>query len=100
MRALRKAGFDSARQTGSHAFMLNASTHATTVVPMHAGDLKPELLRTIIKQTASRPNNSLLSSATSSDLLLPFPRSCIRAPLLGLGRIDMTGHVSVGMPST
>jgi predicted RNA binding protein YcfA (HicA-like mRNA interferase family) len=39
--------------------MTNETSGAATVVPIHAGDLKPELLRTILKQAGLTPEQFL-----------------------------------------
>ena len=51
VRALKKAGFEELRQTGSHLAMGNRKTGKITTVPMHSGDLKRSLLKEIIKQS-------------------------------------------------
>lgn len=48
--ALLKAGFEKRNQTGSHLRLKNPTSGRTTVVPMHAGDLKRPLVKGIIKQ--------------------------------------------------
>jgi predicted RNA binding protein YcfA (HicA-like mRNA interferase family) len=46
--ALEKAGFYRSRQRGSHLQLKKGNLLVT--VPMHAGDLKPGTLRSIIRQ--------------------------------------------------
>ncbi len=48
VRALEKAGFYRARQRGSHLQLKKGNLLVT--VPMHAGDLNPATLRSIIRQ--------------------------------------------------
>jgi len=49
IRALRRAGFHTHRQTGSHITLKNPQTGARTTVPSHGGeDLPPGTLRKII----------------------------------------------------
>jgi predicted RNA binding protein YcfA (HicA-like mRNA interferase family) len=49
VRALRRAGFETARQRGSHVFLTHPDGRAT-VVPVHAGEaLGPGLLRKIAR---------------------------------------------------
>ena len=49
LRALKRAGFVEDRQRGSHLILINGSTGAKTVVPVHAGKtIKKPLLRAII----------------------------------------------------
>ncbi len=50
MRALRRAGFEVARQKGGHAFLVNPGTGARCVVPQHAGDLKVGITAGILRQ--------------------------------------------------
>ena len=47
VRALRRAGFETVRQTGSHLIMRNASR--TVVVPQHK-PIKPGTLKGLIEQ--------------------------------------------------
>lgn len=46
--ALRRLGFEDARQTGSHLVMKRATPPARVVVPMHTGDLKRGTLAAIL----------------------------------------------------
>ena len=46
--ALEKAGFYQVRQRGSHLQLKKGNLLVT--IPMHAGDLKPGTLRSIIRQ--------------------------------------------------
>jgi predicted RNA binding protein YcfA (HicA-like mRNA interferase family) len=49
VRALRRIGFDTVRQRGSHVFLAHPDGRAT-VVPVHAGEtLGPGLLRKIAR---------------------------------------------------
>jgi predicted RNA binding protein YcfA (HicA-like mRNA interferase family) len=48
VRALEKAGFYQVRQRGSHLQLKKGNLLVT--VPMHAGDLNPGTLRSIIRQ--------------------------------------------------
>jgi predicted RNA binding protein YcfA (HicA-like mRNA interferase family) len=48
VRALERAGFYQARQRGSHLQLKKGNLLVT--VPMHAGDLNPSTLRSIIRQ--------------------------------------------------
>lgn len=49
VRALRRLGFEEARQTGSHLVMKRATPPARVVVPMHRGrDLKQGTLAAIL----------------------------------------------------
>jgi predicted RNA binding protein YcfA (HicA-like mRNA interferase family) len=50
VRALQRAGYEVQRQKGSHITLRHPLTRRTTVVPMHAGDVKRPLLRMIIQQ--------------------------------------------------
>ena len=48
VRALEKAGFYQVRQRGSHLQLKKGNLLVT--VPMHAGDLNPATLRSIVRQ--------------------------------------------------
>lgn len=48
LKALQKLGFHVARQKGSHAQLKKGNLLAT--VPVHAGDLNPETLKSILRQ--------------------------------------------------
>ena len=49
LKALKKAGFIEDRQKGSHLILINPTTKARTVIPIHAGkDIKKPLVRAII----------------------------------------------------
>ena len=48
VRALEKAGFYQVRQRGSHLQLKKGNLLVT--IPMHAGDLNPGTLRSIIRQ--------------------------------------------------
>lgn len=48
VRALEKAGFYQVRQRGSHIQLKKGNLLVT--VPMHAGDVNPSTLRSIIRQ--------------------------------------------------
>ena len=51
MRALKRAGFQQIRQTGSHVMLECTSNGRTAVVPSHAGDVKLGTLRSVLKQS-------------------------------------------------
>ena len=48
--ALHRAGFESARQRGSHHILFNPKTRRSTTVPMHGRDVPMRTLREIIRQ--------------------------------------------------
>lgn len=48
--ALKRAGFQKHRQTGSHLHLWNSARKLMTTVPMHPGDLKRPLVKGILKQ--------------------------------------------------
>lgn len=48
--ALRRAGFEKDRQTGSHVILVRSEPYGMAVVPVHK-ELGPGLLRSIIRQT-------------------------------------------------
>lgn len=50
IRALKKIGFEEARQTGSHLILLNQKSQKIIPVPIHNKDIKKGLLAGIIKQ--------------------------------------------------
>ena len=50
VRALKRVGFVEDRQSGSHLVLMNTTTGARTVVPVHAGrSIKEPLLRAILR---------------------------------------------------
>lgn len=53
VKILQKLGFLEKRQTDSHLIMYNSKLKKTISVPMHANDIKKELLKSIIKQAES-----------------------------------------------
>lgn len=53
VKILKKLGYIQKRQTGSHLIMYNPELKHIIPIPMHAGDIKKGLLRTIIKQADS-----------------------------------------------
>ena len=52
IKALRKIGFDDARQSGSHLILVNRATKQIIPIPIHNKDLKKGLLSAIIKETS------------------------------------------------
>ena len=50
VRALRRAGFEPARQEGSHLTLHHRVTDRQVTVPMHPGDLTVRLTHKILKQ--------------------------------------------------
>lgn len=50
IRLLKKNGFTSISQNGSHMKMYNQSTNRTVIVPYHCKDLKKGLEQQILKQ--------------------------------------------------
>lgn len=50
VRALKRAGFEKMRQTGSHLILAHRGTTTIVTVPMHSGDIHRGLLMGIIKQ--------------------------------------------------
>lgn len=50
IRALKKVGFEKARQTGSHLILVNKVTKKIIPIPIHGKDIKRGLLFSIIKQ--------------------------------------------------
>ena len=50
IRALKKIGFEEARQTGSHLILSNQKSKKIISVPVHNKDIKKGLLAGIIKQ--------------------------------------------------
>ncbi len=50
IRVLQRAGFVLQRQKGSHATLRHPDTRHTVVVPVHAGDIKRPLFKTILAQ--------------------------------------------------
>jgi len=55
--ALEKAGFHRARQRGSHIRLKKGNLSVT--VPMHPGDLKQTVLRSILRQARLTPEEFL-----------------------------------------
>jgi len=55
VRALGKAGFFQARQTGSHLILKNVTTGKIVPVPLHTKTLKRGLLLAIIKESGLNP---------------------------------------------
>ena len=47
---LKKNGFDSVSQNGSHIKMVNQTTGKTVIVPYHSKDLKKGMEQAILKQ--------------------------------------------------
>jgi len=50
LQALKRGGFASSHQRGSHLYLEHPVTKCSTTVPMHPGDLRRSLLKEIIKQ--------------------------------------------------
>ena len=50
IKLLEANGFRKERSNGSHQFFRNPDTGRTTIVPVHAKDLKPGTERQILKQ--------------------------------------------------
>lgn len=50
VKALKKAGFEEKRQTGSHLILRHSQTKKIIVVPMHSKDIKKGTLRSILRQ--------------------------------------------------
>ncbi len=50
VKLLKKNGFESISQNGSHIKLKNAETGRTVIVPYHSKDLKKGLEKAIIKQ--------------------------------------------------
>lgn len=50
IKALKKIGFEDARQTGGHLILVNKTTKKIIPVPIHSKDIKRGLLLSIIKQ--------------------------------------------------
>jgi len=48
--ALHQGGFEQIRQVGRHVHLRHPNTRRRTIVPLHSGDLKRPLLKSIIKQ--------------------------------------------------
>ncbi len=48
--ALKAAGFQEHRQTGSHLHLWHPTKKLLTTVPIHPGDLKRPLVKAILKQ--------------------------------------------------
>ena len=51
VQVLKRAGFEEARQTGSHLILVSRETRRIVPVPIHAKDMKRGLLLSIIKQS-------------------------------------------------
>jgi mRNA interferase HicA len=51
VQVLKKAGFEEARQTGSHLILVDKRTGKIVPVPIHTKDIKRGLLLGIIKQS-------------------------------------------------
>jgi len=49
--ALKRAGFEERRQTGSHIILRHPETKRMAVVPNHSGTLNTGLLHSILKQS-------------------------------------------------
>ena len=50
IKALKKIGFENARQTGGHLILVNKTTKKIVPIPIHGKDIKRGLLLSIIKQ--------------------------------------------------
>ncbi|OGY32720.1 MAG: hypothetical protein A3C02_03750 [Candidatus Andersenbacteria bacterium RIFCSPHIGHO2_02_FULL_45_11] len=50
VKALKRAGFEEQRQTGSHLIMVHRTKRRIIPVPIHAREMKRGLLTSIIKQ--------------------------------------------------
>ena len=48
--ALKRAGFEEAKQRGSHLYLWHATKKIETCVPMHSGDLKRSLVKAVLMQ--------------------------------------------------
>ncbi len=59
VKALKKIGFEKARQTGSHLILANKATKKIIPVPIHNKDIKRGLLMSIIKQAGLSPEEFL-----------------------------------------
>ncbi len=53
IKILKKLGFETKRQTGSHVIMYHPKTKKTIPVPNHVKDIKYGLLKSIVKQADS-----------------------------------------------
>jgi predicted RNA binding protein YcfA (HicA-like mRNA interferase family) len=51
VRALQRAGFVVARQSGSHQFLVNREDGRRTTIAVHNRDMSPPMLRAVLKQT-------------------------------------------------
>jgi predicted RNA binding protein YcfA (HicA-like mRNA interferase family) len=49
--ALKQAGFQEQRQSGSHLQLWHPTKRLLTTVPIHPGDIKRSLVKAILKQT-------------------------------------------------
>jgi predicted RNA binding protein YcfA (HicA-like mRNA interferase family) len=59
VKILEKEGFKTTRQKGSHVIMIN-NRKTRIVIPMHPGkDIKPGLVRAILKEAGMSRNNFL-----------------------------------------
>lgn len=56
---LGKLGFVQKRQTGSHLIMFHPTSKKIIPVPMHTKDIKPGLMKSIIKQAGSTEEDFL-----------------------------------------
>ena len=54
VKLLKKNGFESISQNGSHIKLKNAETGRTVIVPYHSKDLKKGLEKAILKQAGLR----------------------------------------------
>ena len=50
VQTLKKAGFRETHQKGSHLYLFHDERRCVTCVPIHPGDLKRPLLKSIIRQ--------------------------------------------------
>ncbi len=57
IKALEKAGFVRARQRGSHLRLKRGNLSVT--IPVHPGDLSPNVLRSILRQAHISPDEFL-----------------------------------------
>ncbi len=55
--ALKRAGFEVRRQTGSHIILRQPETKQIAVVPRHGGTFGPELVASILKQAGLSPDD-------------------------------------------
>ena len=59
VQALKRVGFEEARQTGSHLILVNKEMRKIVPVPIHTKDIKRGLLMSIIKQSGLTLNEFL-----------------------------------------